>query len=136
MNNNYTASTLVDLTLPIGFESLLSTRGKERGMLEDAVSAVRIIRTWKFRVLLDEKEHTCVTGIDMSSRIIFLSLKKRGGPCNSTTIMMKNSAVQRKSRAFDVTIEPILFTQGIDMVQTMANARSRNIQVYIVQDNI
>ncbi len=120
------APKLDDFTLLIGFESLLSTHGKERGMLEDAASAVHAIRTWKFRVLLEEgKQHSCVTGIDISARVVFLSLTKRG-PCST---MIKN-ADQRKPRAFDVTIEPILFTQGIDMAQTMANARPGNFQVY------
>ncbi len=51
--------------------------GNERGMLEDTVSALRALRTWKFRVLLEEdSKHSCVTGIDISTRVVFLSFPK------------------------------------------------------------
>eukprot|EP01084_Bolivina_argentea_P259802 438542_1 len=118
------ASKLDDFTLLIGFEGLLSTHGNERGMLEDTVSALRALRTWKFRVLLEEdSKHSHVTGIDILTRVVFLSLPKK--------VSCSAPDGQQKARAFDVTIEPILFTQGIDMVQTMSNARRSGFQARI-----
>ncbi len=42
---------------------------------------------------------------------------------------MRKDKDQRETRSFDVTIQPILFTQGIDMVQTMSNAKRSGFQV-------
>ncbi len=51
--------------------------GNERGMLEDTISALRALRTWKVRVLLEEDlKHSCITAIDVLSRVVFLSLPK------------------------------------------------------------
>jgi len=116
--------SLLKLGLLVQFESLLSTRGQELGMISDYCHAVQALAHCVV-VLVDAKsqpnpdvyftESTCVSDYRVSiSRLLPIT-------CLVVPVDVDVNNVFGNNRV-ELTVVPILFTQGINEMQTVANA--------------
>ena len=107
------------------FEGLLSVIGHERSMLEDTISTVEVLRLYVLRLL--PSSSSCAPAhidkdrldLDVAGREIRLYLP-------DDAIMKLPDALIEKIHgdAAVISLQPILFTQGIDIIQSTANTFS------------
>ena len=113
----------------IVFEGLLSVIGNERAMLEDTISAVETLRLYRIVIteLKQESNDTNVTrlsNVEISGREINLQLSK------AAFTLLPQSYTPDNTKKVVIKIKPILFTQGIDLVQSTASTFSADA-IYI-----
>ena len=114
----------------IVFEGLLSVIGNERAMLEDTISAIETLRLYRIVIteVKQESHETSVirlSNVEINGREINLQLSKAAlaalPPCYTPS---------GESNKVVIKIKPILFTQGIDLVQSTASTFSADA-IYI-----
>lgn len=104
----------------IGFESLVSTAGNELIMLDDSRGAMKLLEGLTFRIFPHPTVGSLMVALrDISQGIISISMGQ-----NDFHIMFPS---QTPLQYADVGVRPVLFTQGINEVQSLANATSRMI---------
>ncbi len=104
----------------IGFESLVSTAGNELTMLDDSRGAMKLLEGLTFRIFSNPAVGSLMVSLrDISQGIISISM----GQNDFHTMFSSQPPLQYS----DVGIRPVLFTQGINEVQSLANATSRMI---------
>ncbi len=91
------------------FEGLLSVSGKERTMLEDTFATIETLRLFKAKVVQGE---VSTTDVKVEGRTVTILLPK------SALDSLPN--VFRGPGGVEIDLVSVLFTQGIDMVQTIA----------------
>ena len=125
-----TASEWVEHGLLVIFEGLLSATGKERTMMEDAHAAIETLRLFKLKILvLEEKSQESSmddtnielektkenkVSVDVARRVAHVYIP-------SSTLSLLPPVY---STGCDLSICAILFTQGIDIKQSIATAYS------------
>ena len=125
----------------VQFESLLSTRGSERAMIGDFEDAVRMLRAVRLRLVRDDREDTFVHSAALTRTSIASIANNSTSSMGSITSGMSNSDSDECGWIIDIACPPdvfceaparlqgggladvtgILFTQGINEQQTMAN---------------
>lgn len=119
----YFAERWLTHAFPLVFESLLSVSGKEKSMLEDAVSVIEVLQKFHFRVLASNPESSSEP-ISVSGREIniHVPLEVASRLPKSYQDAMGVSGDGSSSRPPGVVIRlfTTIFTLGIDIRQAMA----------------
>jgi hypothetical protein len=118
--------------LLIVFECLLSMKGKERGMVEDTIGAVDALRDFSFRLVcsddipdMDDSGEGDSSGpssrLSLEGREIVVHLPPAAWECLPAEYHAENSRNEEEGHiGVIIRIHPVLFTQGLDMSQSMA----------------
>jgi len=117
--------------LLVVFEGLLSVVSHERSMLEDTISAVDAVRSFRVRIL--PQSAAPPSSLPASSPGLKMSMEGR-----ELRLFVPAAALARLPSAYRLAAEqggavvpffPVLFTQGIDMQQTYAATFASNVQL-------
>ncbi|CAM9725069.1 unnamed protein product [Chrysoparadoxa australica] len=113
----------VNLGYLIGFEGLLSTQGKENGMVEDTVEAMEIISQFSFELM------TLPAGPMADLRVSVSKTRRQTlevSMSQGVRAALPPSLQGAGGGPVVVPIRALLFTQGIDIQQTVSNQTGRH----------
>lgn len=106
------------------FEGLLSVIGSERSMLEDTLSAVHALRAFQVRVVQQDEDEIALrqnVQLRFSGREVVLALS----PVVLSALPQAYSSPKEGERGTTLRFVTVLFTQGIDIQQTMVTTFGR-----------
>eukprot|EP00981_Chlorochromonas_danica_P002888 scaffold579_cov146-Ochromonas_danica.AAC.6 len=106
------------------FEGLLSVIGSERSMLEDTLSAVHALRAFQVRVVQQNEDEIALkqnVQLRFSGREVVLALS----PVVLSTLPQAYSSPKEGESGTVLRFVTVLFTQGIDIQQTMVTTFGR-----------
>ena len=109
------AKRWLDHGMLIVFESLLSVRGSERGMLEDTMGAVELLGQFSLNVIIRNEDND-ENVLDFKGKQIVISL-----PLSSFEALPDEYLDLAKENKLIISFVPVLFTQGLDIQQSMEN---------------
>jgi hypothetical protein len=105
-------------------EGLISTKGKELGMIEDCAAVTELLAQWSFVVATSDKIQSGANGnmdvdVDVAGRVIRLLLDRPS--FDALPDCLRSGASGGDNEGAKIRLVPVLFIQGVDIQQTLAN---------------